>query len=163
MKKGRTASPRLHKTIFSYIWKVVISGDVLEVYKYEFPVLRGYERRERSGGTNMRPKDPEKFSGVEPVPESLEEIDLKELSLRRTRRRIRNLVNANVYQYRNNGGKIIPPKFVTLTFREDVKDLKVAHKEFNQFIKRLNRRFGFADNHSLKYLAVTEWQHRRGD
>ena len=42
MKTDRTASPRLHKTIFSYIWKVVVSGDVLEVYKYELLTTNQY-------------------------------------------------------------------------------------------------------------------------
>lgn len=44
-------------------------------------------------------------------------------------------------------------KFITLTFKENIKDVKVANKHFHTFVKRLRRRFT-----DLKYVAVIEFQ-----
>lgn len=46
-------------------------------------------------------------------------------------------------------------KFVTLTFKENVTDLRYANKEFKKFIQRMRRRYG-----GFKYICVIEFQER---
>lgn len=47
-------------------------------------------------------------------------------------------------------------KFVTLTFAENIKDVKLANKQFHLFIKRLKRIYP-----ELKYLTVVEFQDKK--
>lgn len=51
-------------------------------------------------------------------------------------------------------------KFLTLTFAENVSDIKYCNREFSKFTKRLNRRIYGTDKKQLKYLAVWEAQKR---
>lgn len=46
-------------------------------------------------------------------------------------------------------------RFVTLTFAENIQDLKTADHEFRKFMKRLARRY-----HDCQYIAVREFQNR---
>lgn len=80
----------------------------------------------------------------------------REIVLMRARRDIRNFVNANVYQYYDDKGNVIFPKFLTLTFKDNIKDLKVANENFKNFIKRMNYYLKI----KLKYLYVREFQKR---
>lgn len=107
----------------------MVAGNVVEVYK--FPANRLYGiKREPIPGAGRRKGENE---GI-----------YREESLQRARRNIRRLVNANI-EYQS--------KFVTLTFRDEIKDLEVANNEFTNFIKRLKRRYEF-----VEYLAVPELQ-----
>jgi len=67
----------------------------------------------------------------------------------RARKEIRLTVNANVDWY----GKETT-KFLTLTFAEDIKDLKKANLHFMNFVKRMNRFLNF----KLRYIAVVQFQ-----
>lgn len=51
-------------------------------------------------------------------------------------------------------------KFLTLTFAENVTDIKYCNREFYKFIKRLNRRIYKTDKMKVKYLAIWERQKR---
>jgi len=51
-------------------------------------------------------------------------------------------------------------KFMTLTFRDNIKDVSYTNKEFKKFIKRLNYYLYKVKKHHLKYLAVWEKQKR---
>lgn len=51
-------------------------------------------------------------------------------------------------------------KFVTLTFKENVKDVLYTNYEFSKFIKRLNFNLYKVKKQKLKYLAVWEKQKR---
>jgi len=70
---------------------------------------------------------------------------MRDFSLRRTRSRISRLIDSNPDL------KV----FVTLTFAENIKELKEANIIFKKFIKRLKRKIT-----NLKYLAVPEFQKR---
>ena len=51
------------------------------------------------------------------------------------------------------------PKFVTVTFKENVQDISKAYHEFKKFIQRFNRHAGKAFNvKNLEYLATLEFQ-----
>ncbi len=75
----------------------------------------------------------------------------KEVNLMRARREIRNYINSNDGYY--------PPyksTFLTLTFRENLTDIKKANNHFKKFILRLNYKTG----HKIKYITVIEFQKR---
>lgn len=123
--------------------KIIISGDIVEVYEYERGYLKGYEVKESPGG---RIKDYE----------SEDYLDNREKVLKRAKRDLRRLINANVGKYGNQ----FTTKFVTLTFGDNVTDLKVANYEFEKFKKRLNYLIWETKKANLKYSVVIEFQER---
>ena len=121
--------------ISSYSKKVIVSGDIIEVYEYSVPILEGFDNS-RSKGKGRRCKADE-----------AEQMRNRELVLQRARRDIRRLVNCNIGEF---------SKFVTLTFRENITDLKVANYEWKKFKQRLETKIGY----KLQYLVVIEFQKR---
>jgi hypothetical protein len=134
--------------------KVVISGDIVEVYEYEGPVFYNYKKRkeekedvellDKETGEMYETfdemneeKERKKQEMLEEVPENLRHLfdrkkEYRKLAVYRARTTLRRLILAN-FDHES--------KFVTLTFRDgsipDVTDVKRANQEFNKFIKRL--------------------------
>lgn len=126
-------------SINSYKRKIIISGNIVEVYEYDKPILEGYkDTKKRSKGRQAVASDEDKEVNRDKV-------------LSRARRDLRRLINSNVDMYG------VSAKFVTLTFRDDIEDLKKANSEFTKFIKRLKRYFSI----DIKYAAVPEVQQER--
>lgn len=71
-------------------------------------------------------------------------------SVQRARERLYDLVSANIGQYKEM------TTFITLTFAENITDLKEANVLFRSFIRRLNRHIGY----KVKYITVVEFQKR---
>lgn len=118
--------------ISSYVKKAVISGDIVEVYEYKKAILQGYDIKEYHGcGRGFQATEEDKH------------INRKK-TLQRARREIRRLINCNIAEY---------SKFVTLTFGEDIKDIKVANYEFKKFKQRLETKIGY----KLQYVCVIEF------
>ena len=119
----------------AYDKKVVISGNVIEVYEYKNSVLYGYEdkKKEVKGRCSVAGDDDKEVN--------------REKVLSRARKDLRRLINSNIEKY---------SKFLTLTFRDNITDLDVANYEFNKFIKRLNYHFKI----KVKYSVVIEFQKR---
>jgi len=72
-------------------------------------------------------------------------------SVNRTRTTLFQLIEGNLGQH-----GVYPPVFVTLTFKENLKDLTLANYEFKKYIKR----FRYFLSHDLKYVCVPEFQKR---
>ena len=123
----------------TYNIKVVVSGKQVEVYKYKKNVWRDFKKKENSNNTQ---KEPKQLS-------ILEKIELKQqkqqYSVNRTRTEIRRLINSNTQLN----------KFMTLTFADNITDLKQANYIFNQFIKRITYKYP-----DFEYLAIPEFQKR---
>lgn len=133
---------RLLSGLYCYDGKVVRSGDVIEVYRYEKGVFKGgINERGRAGNGSI--SEEEKGRN-------------REIVLMRARRDLRRIINANVNQW----GDDVTSKFVTLTFRDNVDDLDKANYEFRQFIKRLNYKVYGKKCSNLKYSVVVEFQER---
>ena len=126
--------------------KIVYSGDVIEVYEYDKGYLKGYELTESEKRNNGRLKG-EKSDNYQ---------EHRKQVLQRAKKNLRRLINANVGQY----GKEFTAKFLTLTFRDDVKDLDKANYEFKKFIQRLNYYCFGTKKANLKYTCVIEFQKR---
>jgi hypothetical protein len=126
-----------------YKYKIVRSGDVLEVYEYEGiqRSKKGIKRKEKEK------KEEEKESIEEKTEEQIREIRKKSIS--RASKDLKRTINANIGKW---GHEL--PKFLTLTFREDIKDFKTANYEFKKFHQRLSYRIGY----KLMYTVAPEFQ-----
>ncbi|HAM88583.1 MAG: hypothetical protein US83_C0011G0046 [Candidatus Falkowbacteria bacterium GW2011_GWC2_38_22] len=122
---------------YPYDLKVVVSGKQVEVYKYKKNVWREYKSEKLE-----KIKEPKQLNIFEQ--QKIKKRKMK-FSLCRTKTEIRRLVNANTNLN----------KFLTLTFAENITDIKYTNYIFNQFIKRLTYHY---DN--VEYLAVPEFQKR---
>jgi hypothetical protein len=125
---------------YTYDTRVVVSGKHSESYHYKKPVLRDYDKRTPDGGKdNKQKKQLNMFEQEEAKKKQIQ------YSINRTKTSIRRLVNSNPHLN----------KFMTLTFADNITDLKEANYLFNQFIKRISYRY-----ESFEYLAVPEFQKR---
>lgn len=122
-----------------YKKKIIASGDIIEVYEYEKNVVSGFNNSKSKG------------KGRSCVADDEEQEKNRELVLHRARRDLRRLINSNVNMYG------VSPKFVTLTFADEITDLKVANYEFKKFRQRLE---DYCDKDIL-YVAVPEIQKER--
>jgi len=119
-----------------YRYKAVRSGDVVEIYEYQYHVAVGEPRR-RAG------------LPLETLGDVDKEVHRKK-ALQRARRDLRRLINANIGRH---GGKDV---FMTLTFAENIQDVKKANYEFKKF----RQRFEYELKEKLKYVCVVEFQQR---
>lgn len=119
--------------------KVIISGNIHEVYEYERGYCKGYSAKNPQGRASQASE------------EDKEENRAKVLS--RARKTVRRLINANIGQY----GAEFTAKFLTLTFAEHVTDVESANYEFKKFIKRMNYRLFSSKKAVVKYLVVIEF------
>lgn len=119
----------------TYEKKMIISGDIVEIYEYKNPILEGYDiKKYHECGRGFVANDEDKKIN-------------RSKSLNRASNRVRRLINANVGEH---------SKFITLTFKENITDLKSANYEFKKFKQRLEYEIGY----KLQYLAVIEFQKR---
>lgn len=117
--------------------KVIISGNVLETFTFEHGYSRGLQGRNNSGRfSNSTTSEEKKYN--------------REKVLNRARARVRRLANANPQLN----------KFLTLTFKDNITDLKVANKLFKNFILRLNYYCKKQGASKFEYIAVVEFQKR---
>ena len=123
--------PKLH-TLTPYNRLLIQSGNVIELYEYEKPVLRGGSFS-RKGRTNA------------PYTSDETKRDNRTKTATRARRHVRRVINANPQLN----------KFLTLTHAENMTDIDLAHKGLDIFLKRVKRLFP-----RFAYVCVTEFQKR---
>lgn len=127
----------------TYRQKLIICGKKAELYRYEAPIVIGKKRKHRK--IKRRTKE-EVMAEIKNSEECEFEMEvMRDFSLRRTRARIVRLIDSNPDL------KV----FITLTFKENIRELSEANAIFKKFIKRLKRK-----QKNLKYLAVPEFQKR---
>ena len=122
------------RPVSCYDRKLYVCGSVLEFVEFELPVVK-----------------PSKVSRVGRAGQSFTTDDVKRLNreknVSRSRQKVCRYINTNF---------TASSKFVTLTFAENVTDLRFANRELGKFLKRLKRHFG----NILQYIAVVEFQKR---
>jgi hypothetical protein len=138
--------------------KLVKSGSLLEIYQFGRDIH--LERRIRHIKTEEEIEEAKKF----PKPKASQEEILKS-SARRAKRMIKRLIMANCFLWFKEKGKPYLPITLTLTFKENIVNLKQANYEFTKFIRRLNYETNGIEGKdlkqsNLKYLAVFELQKR---
>lgn len=130
-----------------------VTGEYLpfkEDVKYLFKEDGSYEEKSLLKGRQLQDTTTEE-----------EYLKRRKKTLLRDKNKIQDLINCNVNAYRVNG-VIVPPKFLTLTFKENIIDLKFANNEFKKYIKRLNYYISLKVKNweGLKYVSVVEFQDR---
>lgn len=118
--------------------RIVISGDIIEIYNYEIPYLSGYKDKFGNSGRNLGATNEEKLINREKV-------------LNRAKIDLRRLINANRHTLN---------KFITLTFAKNETDLNYCNYEFNKFIKRLKYYINKKGVNQFQYIVVVEFQER---
>lgn len=115
---------------FAYDSRIVYAGNVIEVSLYKQPILTEFKNKIEK---TVREK----------TAEVIEEN--RKRSIKRTNKRIRDLVNANYVAGKSS--------FLTLTFKENLTDYDLAFYYWKLFIKKVKYRYG-----NMKYLGVVEFQ-----
>lgn len=126
-----------------YHRKIIISGKYIELYEYEKTLRRDFTRTKKK---RPDPVQEELDARIDPEP-SAESKQMKKRkdSISRTRTEIRRLINCNQDF----------TKFYTLTFKDNITDVKIANKHFSKFIMRMEYRY-----EDFKYVSVIEFQKR---
>lgn len=125
--------------------RLKISGDIFEYYEYGREYFVGSHPRtfrDKSKGT------------------ATDQETLDQMRYRRARRQIIDYTNSNVRAYFDQRGRAFWPIFITLTFGENVLDIKAANYEFTKFIQRLNTAVNGRKESFFKYVTVVEFQER---
>jgi len=118
----------------SYNFKLIKSGKYVETYHYKTKwIYRDFERKQPVRSTNAK-------TGVKKPGKQKAKA---KSSIARTRTNIRRLTNSNPHLL----------KFLTLTFAEEMTDLKQANYLFNTAMKRVLRAKPY-----FQYIAVVEYQ-----
>src|SRR5699024_5322622 len=118
---------------------VIATSHIVEIYEFEkLPKLPAQKREERDLKALEKYKDFE-FDNT---------LTDRQNNQHKARNNLRRLISAN---FDANS------KFVTLTFNDNITDVKQANKEFKKFIQRLRYRHG----NDFKYAAVIQF-HERG-
>lgn len=135
-----------------YNAKVIMSGHIVELYEYEKAIKTGKDcEMDKPAGRRGKRKE-----GLEWIDEEARQLRDKDKEknrddvLRRARQRVRRLVSSNL------GAWDEKTKFITLTFRENMQDVKAANYEFKKFRQRLEYHLKV----KLEYIAVIEFQQR---
>lgn len=117
--------------------KIIVSGEYTEVYNYERPFWVGFPayRRSRPRLKGLKLKQDKK-----PITGKMRMDNIK-----RSQKKLRRLINCNPQLN----------KFFTLTFAENLTDIKIANWCFKKFIQRCARLFP-----DFQYIAVPEFQER---
>ena len=126
-------------SISSYKCKIVKSGNIVEVYEYEKPIIEGYKDTKKG------------LKGRQAAASNRDKEVNRGKVLQRARRDIRRLVNCNIQEN---------SKFITLTFADNITDIKQANREITNFNKRLSYKLYKVKKNVLKYLCVIEFQKR---
>lgn len=122
--------------------KLVIFGDYCEVYKYTKKIIQGIVKPKKIKIKNMNTE------------EEMKQKKRFSYSIGRTRNTVRRLISAN---FTNQSS------FMTLTFAENLVDVRIANTCFKEFIRYLRhyiRSQGEFPEENFKYIAVIEFQKR---
>ena len=115
--------------------RVVISGDIVEVYEYSSPILCGHERK-----SEVVPRDREVVD---------DDYAKRDDNLFRARQTVRRVIWANMGKY---------SKFITLTYRDTVLDIRQVQRDITTFVQYLRRK-----GYKMDYIYVLENQKERGE
>lgn len=135
---------RLGLTQITTYKKVIVSGNVIEVYEYEKQPMIPEQNKYTDDGY-----DPFDYENTD-----LDQFkkDRKQERREQTVRDARNMVRRLALMNFGSGDK-----FITLTYKENMTDIDRADLDFKNFIKRFKYHFKIE---RLKYIAVREFQKR---
>ena len=122
--------------------KLIVTGGIVEIYEHEkLPKLPGKKREERNEEEFLEKYGDYEFDNT---------LTDRQNNMHKARNNFRRLVTANF-----DAGS----KFITLTFKDDITDVKQANYEYMKFIQRLRYRYG----KDFKYANVIQFQDKNRD
>jgi hypothetical protein len=136
--------------------KLVISGPRVERLVAVYYPPQG---RRRAPSEEEKRKRKEKKQRILDGIDILNEDDI-EPSIQRSRSKLRRLIEANAWQWTDKRGNRIPPKLLTLTFRENITNLTIANRRLSKFVQNTNYMLRNILKEPLKYVCVVEFQQR---
>lgn len=154
----------------TYNQKIIKSGSVYEFYDYEIPKIRGRSKDEKVTAAAVASRMANKEQLEEIKRQMTDKMNAEELNdlmsenaemlgeafkrrednMNHTKRKLRRLVNSNEHL----------DKFITLTFKENVTDVRTANNEFKKFIQRMNYYLKENGKEKMEYVCVVEFQKR---
>lgn len=137
----------------TYNVRLIQAGNIIERIEYEKCVYISEESLKSKSAVNRVNR------GIMKCANEDDKIRNREKVLYRARNEVRRLINANVGMYHNDKQKGYKPVFLTLTFEQNITNVKLANKEFRKFIKRLGT-YVSGNESCVKYVAVPEFQKR---
>jgi len=133
--------------------KLIISGAFIERFEFKLP--------EKKVKVILTAEELAKKEELRKVFRFLDyQSDKITSSASRCKIRLRRLIHSNAGAWKDKLGKPIPARFLTLTFKENIQDLKSANQLLTKFIQRLNYRFLNVLIEPLVYVCVPEFQDR---
>lgn len=133
-------------TIQAYNLKAIVSGNIIEFYRYQDTMFKGYENKKTGGGSSDDYYDSD-GNRMTIDPDTGEMIPKKLESRARSNIRARNTIRRLALSNFSNKSK-----FITLTFGDHITDIKQANKYFTAFVKKMKKK-----QKEFKYLAVIEF------
>ena len=139
-------SKHISATISLYDIKLVDCYNYCQVYIYEKKQSKSINKDNKNELELKKEKNDNIFdkTNTKNECELTNEIELR--SIMRSKLECQRLAKANIKDWKT---------FITLTFEENVQDVKLANKRFKYFIDKVRRK-----KKDLKYLCITEFQKR---
>lgn len=131
--------------------KLIVSGQIVEFYKYDLPVRKNNELSAFS--EKWKEEFGDSFSC-----KTAEEKAMS--SFYRSKKNARRIIFSNAWKWFKENGKPHPPFFLTLTFEDNIQDLKLANRIFSKFLQRFNYKLTNIKKAYLQYIGVVEFQQR---
>jgi len=135
-----------------------ITGDIIEKYQYEFPIVTGrqVEKKKKKKKKKKKALDKYRKDRREKILSKLVKIDNVKRSRSRKKKDIRRLVNSNCTKKNR-----FFCSFFTCTYKENEQDEYKAREDFNKFIKRLQYnypgKYYSGKNGSQRFLDFTRY------
>jgi len=133
--------------------KIVKSGNIIEVYEFAKAVSYGPldQPRGKRIEKNLDPNDPLV---------RMAKLENRQRSAQHSKSSLKQIINANAGQWEDENGRPFRPIFLTLTFADNITDVKKANRIFSKFKQRLDYEVTGQKKSYLKYVGVIEFQKR---
>lgn len=133
--------------------KIVKSGNIVEVY--EFAKAIKYGKMDEPRGKRI-----EKNLDMNDPLIRMVKLESRKRSAQHSKSALKQIINANTEQWKDQNGRSFRPIFLTLTFAENMTDIKKANRIFSKFKQRLDYEITGIKKSYLKYVGVIEFQKR---
>ncbi len=133
--------------------KFIKSGNILELFEYGKAVKYGKSEKESC------PRIKKVFDMNNPIIAKIK-LENRKRSLENSRAKLKRLINANAGQWKDENDRPFVPLFLTLTFAENITDIKKANYIFTKFKQRLDYEITGKKRSYLKYVGIIEFQKR---
>lgn len=132
-----------------YDFKVVICGDYIQLYKYESSKIKYPKIEDKSELDLNKFFENNKTISLKPMEKTTKlksENQIEERNMIRSKLQCQRIAKSNMKEWKS---------FITLTFAENIIDIKLANRRFNKFCEKIRKH-----KKDFKYLCVPEFQKR---